>query len=97
MNAGPLIGADDLRSLMALTTPRAIIALDLQAAKLMSAAEQSSVEHFVWVTLQSYQNLLRKFGYQIKLWQGRERSNGSTAHQITWRSWWRTHRPSRQT
>ena len=80
VNAGPLIGADDLRSIITLTTPRAIIGLDLQAPKIMGVAEHSSAEHFVWVTLQSYQNFLRRFGYQIKLWQGRERSNGSTAH-----------------
>src|SRR5438552_19134344 len=54
INAGPLLGADDLRSLITLTTPRAIVGLDLQAPKLMGAAKDSSVDHFVWVTLQSY-------------------------------------------
>src|SRR5439155_16033776 len=83
VNAGPLIGADDLRSIITLTTPRAIIGLDLQAPKLIVTAEHSSVDHFVWVTLQSYQTFLRRFGYQIKLWQGRERSNGKAMHHIT--------------
>src|SRR5204862_148183 len=83
INAGPLIGADDLRSLITLTTPRAIIGLDLQAPKLMVAAKDSSVDHFVWVTLQSYQPFLRRFGYQFKLWQGRERSNGTVIHHQT--------------
>src|SRR5205814_2412039 len=55
INAGPLMGSDDLRTLMTLTTPRMVIGLDLQAAQLMGAAKHSSVEHFVWVTLQSYQ------------------------------------------
>jgi long-chain acyl-CoA synthetase len=78
VNAGPLMGADDLYSLIKLTSPRAILGLDLQASKIISAASGSATEHFVWVTLQSYQTLLRRIGYQIKLWQGRERSNGSS-------------------
>jgi long-chain acyl-CoA synthetase len=83
VNAGPLIGADDLRTIISMTTPRMVIGLDLQAAKIIGAAKASSIEHFVWATLQSYQTLVRRLGYQFKLWQGRERSNGSTAEHIT--------------
>lgn len=83
VNAGPLIGADDLRTLITLTTPRALIGLDLQASKIIGAAKDSSADHFVWATLQSYQTLVRRVGYQIKLWQGRERSNRSTAEHTT--------------
>jgi long-chain acyl-CoA synthetase len=78
VNAGPLIGADDLRTIIALTNPRVVIGLDLQAQKIVTAAKDSSTDHFVWVTLQSYQTFLKKFGYQFKLWQeGREHTNGS--------------------
>lgn len=80
VNAGPLIGSDDLQTLIKLTKPRAVVGLDLQASKTIGAAADSTVEHFIWVTLQSYQTLLRRIGYQVKLWQGRERSNGSTKH-----------------
>jgi non-ribosomal peptide synthetase component E (peptide arylation enzyme) len=38
VNAGPLMGADDLRALMALTTPRAVIGLDLQTSQLIDSA-----------------------------------------------------------
>lgn len=81
INAGPLVGADDLRSLIDLSTPRAVIGLDLQASKLVRAAEGSSVDRFVWVTLQSYQTLVGRLGYQFKLWQGWDRTGGSrTTH-----------------
>jgi long-chain acyl-CoA synthetase len=83
INAGPLMGADDLASVVALTNPRVVIGLDLQAPKLVGAAKGSSIDHFIWVTLQSYQTLIRRLGYQIKLWQGREKSNGSPIHHST--------------
>lgn len=78
VNAGPLMGTDDLRSLISLTSPRLVIGLDLLASKIIAATTDSSVVHLVWVTLQSYQTLLRRIGYQIKLWHGSHRSNGST-------------------
>jgi long-chain acyl-CoA synthetase len=84
VNAGPLIGADDLRTVIALTNPRVVIGLDLQAQKIVGAAKDSSTDHFVWVTLQSYQPLLKKFGYQFKLWQeSRDKQPGSTAEHWT--------------
>lgn len=83
VNAGPLVGADDLTSIIGLTNPRVVIGLDLQAGKIVNAAKHSFVEHFVWVTLQSYQSLIKWLGYQIKLWQGREQSTASTAQHTT--------------
>lgn len=83
INAGPLMGADDLKTLMQLTAPHAVIGLDLQASQLVSAAKDASVQHFIWVTLQSYQTLLKRMGYQYKLWQGREKPNGRQPHQHT--------------
>ena len=81
VNAGPLMGTDDLHAAIALTRPRAMIGLDLHAAPIARAAtaaakDGATVEHFVWITLQCYQPVLRRLGYQIKLWQGRERSTG---------------------
>ena len=80
VNGSPLMGADDWRSLVALTAPRVVIGLDLQASQIVGEAGHASPEHFVWVTLQSYQTLLRRLGYQFKLWQGRERSGGTAKH-----------------
>jgi hypothetical protein len=65
--------------LITLTTPRVVIGLDLQASKLIGAANQSSPDGFVWVTLQSYQTLLGKLGYQYKLWQSRDGAGGPSA------------------
>jgi long-chain acyl-CoA synthetase len=80
VNAGPLMGLDDLRSLMALTSPHVVIGLDLQAPQLINASRDCSLAHFVWVTLQSYQTLLKRVGYQIKLWHGRGPATGSAEH-----------------
>jgi long-chain acyl-CoA synthetase len=60
-----------------------VIGLDLEAAKLVGAANGSSCQRFVWITLQSYQPLVRKLGYQFKLWQGRERAAGAAAQHTT--------------
>ncbi|MEO6435995.1 MAG: AMP-binding protein, partial [Tepidisphaeraceae bacterium] len=80
VNAGPLMGVDDLKALMALTTPHVVIGLDLQASQLVGAAHDSSVEHFVWVSLQSYQTLIKRMGYQYKLWQSRGKSKDTHQH-----------------
>jgi long-chain acyl-CoA synthetase len=77
VNAGPLMGKDDLQKILAMTTPRVTIGLDLLAPAMHAAAVGSTVEHFVWVSLQVYQPVLKRLGYQFKLWQGR---NGSNAH-----------------
>lgn len=83
VNAGPLMGLDDLRSLFAITSPHVVIGLDLQLPQLMKAAAESAPAHFVWVTLQSYQTLLKRMGYQYKLWHGREPMAASTAEHVT--------------
>src|SRR5688500_18574515 len=80
VNAGPLMGADDLRALMMLTTPHVVIGLDLQASQVVNAAKDSAVAHFVWASLQAYQPVIKRMGYQIKLWQGRERASGAAEH-----------------
>jgi long-chain acyl-CoA synthetase len=72
VNVGPLMGADDLAAVIQLTNPRVAIGLDLQAPMLTQAGRHLNIEHWVWVTLQGYQNVLRRLGYQIKLWHGRE-------------------------
>ena len=85
VNAGPLMGADDLARVIAMTTPRVAIGLDLQAPMLTRAGKDSTLEHQVWVSLQCYQPILRRLGYQFKLWHSRNGdSNGHRAS--TWRS-----------
>jgi long-chain acyl-CoA synthetase len=69
VNVGPLMGADDLRAAVSLTTPRVAIGLDLQEHALVGAAGHSTLETLVWVSLQSYQTVLKRVGYQFKLWQ----------------------------
>jgi len=71
VNAGPLMGADDLAAVMTMTAPRAAIGLDLHAPVLHRAGAGSAVEHWVWVSLQAYQPVLKRLGYQYKLWHGR--------------------------
>ena len=80
VNAGPLMGKDDLRATMAMTTPRVAIGLDLLAPALTAAAHASTVEHFIWVSLQLYQNVLKRVGYQVKLWQNRGGNGTGTQH-----------------
>lgn len=72
VNAGPLMGLDDLQAVVNMTNPRVAIGLDLLAGTLHSACCGSTVEHLVYVSLQTYQSVLKRLGYQIKLWQTRE-------------------------
>jgi long-chain acyl-CoA synthetase len=80
VNAGPLVGSDDLSHIIKVTRPRAVIGLDLQAKTLDRLGRGSSIEHFVWVSLQAYQGVFKRLGYQFKLWQERERVNGGARH-----------------
>src|SRR5688572_17348515 len=84
VNAGPLMGLDDLQHVITLTSPRLVIGLDLRAKALVAAGAGSTIEHWVWVTLQSYQGLLKRLGYQFKLWQdnsnGRDGDESGAAH-----------------
>ncbi|HTL29980.1 MAG TPA: AMP-binding protein [Tepidisphaeraceae bacterium] len=75
VNAGPLMGADDLQRTITMTTPRVTVGLDLQSPLLLGACHGSTVQHSVWVTLQLYQTALKRLGYRFKLWQ-RPSSNG---------------------
>src|SRR5688500_2619414 len=47
VNAGPLMGIDDVATVMSLTTPRVAIGLDLQAP-LLSQINSTTIEHWVW-------------------------------------------------
>lgn len=80
VNAGPLMGSDELRDLIAVTMPRVAIGLDLQAAALQKAAARSGIEHWVWASLQPYQTMMKRLGYQFKLWQSRGASSDRTRH-----------------
>jgi len=79
VNAGPLIGPDDLSHIIHLTCPHVVIGLDLHAASLDRMGRDTSIDHFVWVTLQTYQSVFKRVGYQLKLWQERERRGGGAA------------------
>jgi len=80
VNTGPLMGVDDLQHVMSITTPRVVIGLDLMTAKIIDAIHSTPPEHLVWISLQCYQSLFNRMGYQLKLWQHRERSTVSTKH-----------------
>src|SRR6185437_3099781 len=82
VNAGPLMGRDDLQAVIGMTNPRVAIGLDLQATTLHSAARGSTVEHLVYVSLQAYQSVIKKLGYQIKLWQNRDAAAGGVQHML---------------
>ncbi len=75
VNVGPLLGVDDLQRIISLTTPQVVIALDLLAPTMGRAGKGSTVRHWLWSSLQGYQNLLKRFGYQFKLWH-----NGGNNH-----------------
>jgi long-chain acyl-CoA synthetase len=82
VNAGPLMGADDLEKMISMTTPRVTVALDLQSPLLLRACHDSTVQHSVWVSLQLYQTVLKRVGYQFKLWQ-RASTNGDRMQHTT--------------
>ena len=69
VNAGPLIGADDMRSLCMMTRPSLVIALDLQVAHLAGLDDQQKDLKWLWVSLKGYQKVWKRIGYRAKLWQ----------------------------
>jgi long-chain acyl-CoA synthetase len=69
VNAGPLMGIDDVSTVISMTTPRVAIGLDLQAP-LLAQMSHSTVEHWVWVSLKAYQPVIKRLAYRYKLWQG---------------------------
>ena len=82
VNVGPLMGSDDLAAVVAMTTPRVALGLDLQAPALIHSVDASTIEHWVWVSLQPYQPVLKRLGYQYKLWHNRN-GNGDRAQHRT--------------
>ena len=76
VNAGPLMGPDDIHTVLAMARPRVAVGLDLQAPTLSGADHDSIVEQWVWVSLQAYQPVFKRLGYQYKLWHNRGNGNG---------------------
>ena len=76
VNVGPLMGADDLqhghRDDDAARRDRAGPSAP---PRLHAARRTRPLEHFVWVIASVYQTLLKRLGYQFKLWQ--DRRNGA--------------------
>ena len=79
INAGPLMGVDDIRTVIAMTSPRVAVGIDLQSPLLAHVGDRSTLEAWVWVSLQEYQPVFRRLGYQFKLWQHRN-GHGPTQH-----------------
>ena len=71
VNAGPLIGTDDLAKLIEMTEARLIIALDLQAPALVDPCQDRPDLKCLWVTLKDYQAVWKRMGYRLKLWHSR--------------------------
>jgi long-chain acyl-CoA synthetase len=80
VNAGPLMGIDDVSTVVSMTTPRVAIGLDLQAP-LLSHINSATVENWIWVSLESYQPVLKRLAYRYKLWHGRN-GQGNTAQHL---------------
>ena len=76
INAGPLMGLDDLGKLMALTTPRLAVGLDMQEAALRRVGGAQRNMSWLWVSLRGYQSPLQRAGYLARLWLARSRSAG---------------------
>lgn len=74
VNAGPLMGADDLRQLIAMTKPRLVVALDLQAPILAPLAASDKEVCWLWVSLKNYQTVWKRMGYRAKLWHSQHRN-----------------------
>lgn len=72
VNAGPVLGADDLNRLIGMTRPRLVVALDLLAARIDAANAPGDSRRWLWVSLQEYQPVLRRMGYWFKRWQIRQ-------------------------
>lgn len=80
VNAGPLMGTDDLRELLRMTEPRMMIALDLQAGTQGPVASERPKMTWVWSSLKAYQPLWKRMGYQVKRWQARDHLYAHEAH-----------------
>ncbi len=80
VNAGPLMGVDDLRRLFAMTHPKLVMALDLQAPQLETAAEGCDGLNWLWASLKDYQPVWTRLGYRVKLWQARQHLGDRSRH-----------------
>ncbi len=69
VNAGPLMGPDDLKKLMSMTQPRVAIGLDVRADTLGPAGADRDDLHWIWVSLRDHLPLLDRMGYRLKQWQ----------------------------
>ncbi|MDP6060308.1 MAG: AMP-binding protein, partial [Pirellulaceae bacterium] len=69
VNAGPLIGADDLEQVRAMTQPKLAVALDLQATRMGALQAAQTDLCCVLVSLQNYQTGWKRLGYRAKLIQ----------------------------
>lgn len=72
VNAGPLMGVDDLGKIVEMTHPRLIVGLDLQAPIFDHIGHREI--HRLWVTLKDYQTVWLRVGYRLKLWTKRTES-----------------------
>ncbi len=79
VNAGPLMGSDDVTALCRMTEPRLVIALDLQAPLLAKIERNHGDLKCLWVCLKDYQKRFKRLGYRAKLWQARQ-GNGNNGH-----------------
>ena len=83
VNAGPLMGADDLYKVIEMTDPRLIIGLDLQATTLVEAANGLGNRTWLWVSLKEYLPVLMRMGYRVKKWKARADLMDSSC-EFTW-------------
>ncbi len=74
VNAGPLMGADDLSVIKGMTQPKLVVALDLLAPRLKSISENDPDLQWLWTSLRSYQKVWGRVGYRAKLWQAHRRN-----------------------
>ena len=66
VQAGPLLGAEELRILSDKTSPKVVIALDLLGDRLGPVAESSFVQHVVIVSLSPHLSRTEQLGYWFK-------------------------------
>jgi len=76
VNAGPLLGGDDLQQLVAMTTPKLIIAIDLQFPMISGCCQRNTDVNWLSVSLKDYQPIWKRLGYRAKLMQARGGESG---------------------
>ncbi|MDX1563962.1 MAG: AMP-binding protein [Phycisphaeraceae bacterium] len=68
VNAGPLMGKDDLKKLLTMTEPTAVVGLDLQSEMLADAGAELIDVRWIWVSLAEYIGFWKRLGYHVKRW-----------------------------